>query len=158
MAQQGVTSFYEIGAGKVLSGLVKRIADSATGTAIGNAGRYRSVQSGPRLTTAAWRADDALRLVRGQSAQPLELGVLFRQSEDKSRAVIGPGHLIAGCMRWPRLLKCGNRSAFWGWTTKAGAVAIDLRLDHKHPNDQYEQSNCGACTVRSAEPGNQARG
>jgi [acyl-carrier-protein] S-malonyltransferase len=30
-----VTSFYEVGAGKVLSGLVKRIADGATGTAIG---------------------------------------------------------------------------------------------------------------------------
>jgi [acyl-carrier-protein] S-malonyltransferase len=35
MAGQGVTQFYEAGAGKVLTGLVKRIADGATGTAIG---------------------------------------------------------------------------------------------------------------------------
>jgi [acyl-carrier-protein] S-malonyltransferase len=35
MAAQGVTRFYEIGAGKVLSGLIRRIADGANASAIG---------------------------------------------------------------------------------------------------------------------------
>ena len=35
MASRGVTHFYEVGSGKVLAGLVKRIAEGATGVSIG---------------------------------------------------------------------------------------------------------------------------
>jgi [acyl-carrier-protein] S-malonyltransferase len=35
MTGVGVTTFYEVGAGKVLSGLIKRIADGASTSAVG---------------------------------------------------------------------------------------------------------------------------
>jgi [acyl-carrier-protein] S-malonyltransferase len=49
MAAAGVTKFYEVGAGKVLSGLIKRIADGATTSAIGSPDDVASFKAGRAL-------------------------------------------------------------------------------------------------------------
>ncbi len=41
-----MSEFYEVGAGKVLSGLIKRIADGATGTAIGTPEDFAAFAAG----------------------------------------------------------------------------------------------------------------
>jgi len=46
MAQAGVNTFYEVGAGKVLSGLIKRIADGTSASAIGNPENIAAFKAG----------------------------------------------------------------------------------------------------------------
>ena len=46
MAGAGVTNFYEVGAGKVLSGLIRRLAEGAVVTAIGNPEDVAAVTAG----------------------------------------------------------------------------------------------------------------
>ena len=46
MADQGVTAFWEIGAGKALSGMVRRIAREAETRAVGTAEDVRAAVAG----------------------------------------------------------------------------------------------------------------
>src|SRR3978361_133605 len=53
MAAQGVTRVFEIGAGRVLSGLVKRIADGAVGISVGGPGDIAAAKDAMAAAQAA---------------------------------------------------------------------------------------------------------
>jgi len=53
MASRGVTRFFEIGAGKVLSGLVKRIADGAVGISVSGPNDLAAAKDGLAAARAA---------------------------------------------------------------------------------------------------------
>ena len=112
---RALRSFYEVGAGKVLSGLVKRIADGATGTAIGTpddvaafkaARGHEGRRAGARCARGSRSGSAVPKAVRS------EICVVTR----RRYAVIS--HALAeaadaGCVCWPRLWKYGNRTPAW---------------------------------------------
>jgi [acyl-carrier-protein] S-malonyltransferase len=53
MAQQGVTQIYEIGAGKILSGMVRRIDERLSGTPIGTPSDLENIDRGPLASAAS---------------------------------------------------------------------------------------------------------
>jgi [acyl-carrier-protein] S-malonyltransferase len=57
LAERGVTTFVEIGAGQVLSGLIKRIVKGATTLSVGNAADVASVAPQIRTLLAAHLAE-----------------------------------------------------------------------------------------------------
>jgi [acyl-carrier-protein] S-malonyltransferase len=61
MAQAGVTTFYEVGAGRVLSGLIKRIAEGVDASPIGtpdDVARFKATRGSSVLSARGWPRGD----------------------------------------------------------------------------------------------------